>query len=799
MTAIMSGGAIPEVFDYRVVLEPEGFQVGTLNEDFAIESLPGDIFQLGNTSWRILQIAGGVVRVADAKGQPPSMPFWLGEAPARSDEMSTAVSRLRAAIDELLPAPEVPRHDAELEKAIGWLMQDYGLVRSPAEQIAVYCAEGKRALGVVPSKDTLVLERFFDESGGMQLVLHAPFGSRVNRAWGLALRKKFCQSFNFELQAAATEEGIILSLGPSHSFPLEEVFRYLNPKSVFETLTQAVLDSPIFETRWRWTTTLALAVPRTRNGMKMPAQIQRMIAEDLLAGIFPDAKACFENIQGSREVPCHPLVEQAMRDCLEEAMDLPQLTTILQRIFDGQVRCVGKDTPEPSVFSHELVNSAVYTFLDDAPLEERRTRAVHTRRATEPRSADDLGALDPAAIERVREEAWPSAETVDELHDALLLTGFIRADELEAEQSHWPQLFDTLIANGRAFDADGYWISIERFDEFNAVRPQAHVPPIPERLRREWTREDALRELTRSRLDVLGPVTAQQLAGDLKLADTRDIDAALLALETEGRVLRGYFSPAYDGSPLEWCDRRLLARIHRYTLNRLRAEIEPVLAADFMRFLLHWQHVDPEDQVVGVDGLAGVIAQLDGYEVAADAWEKHVLPARVREYDASLIDTLCLSGRVAWGRLTPMETAGKAPLKTSPIALMLREHAGLWRVAAQADTSLLTSEAHAVLEALRGRGALFFHEIVTATRLLPTLVERALGELAGAGLVTADSFSGLRALLTPPEKRKSLSGRGSGRASMYGVDTAGRWALLGGEAPSGEGNEALERTEPIAR
>ncbi|MDB5809079.1 MAG: putative ATP-dependent helicase [Betaproteobacteria bacterium] len=795
MTAIMSGGAIPEVFDYRVVLEPEGFQVGTLNEDFAIESLPGDVFQLGNTSWRILQIAGGVVRVADAKGQPPSMPFWLGEAPARSDEMSAAVSRMRAHADRLLPSPETPRCQSELNEAVAWLERDYGLSRSPAEQIATYFAEGKRALGVVPSEETLVLERFFDEGGGMQLVLHAPFGSRVNRAWGLALRKKFCQSFNFELQAAATEEGIILSLGPSHSFPLEEVFRYLNPKSVRETLTQAVLDSPIFETRWRWTTTLALAVPRMRNGTKMPAQIQRMIAEDLLAGIFPDAKACFENIQGAREVPCHPLVEQAMRDAVEEAMDLPRLITILERIFRGEVKCVGRDTPEPSVFSHELVNSAVYTFLDDAPLEERRTRAVHTRRSTEPRSADDLGALDPAAIERVREEAWPLAESADELHDALLLTGFIRSDELTADEAHWRELFDALVANGRAFNAGGFWIAVERFDEFNAVKPQPLAPEIPERLRREWTREDAMRELQRSRLDVLGPVTARQLADDLQLQGVSEIDAALLALETEGRVLRGYFSLAHDEKPaLEWCDRRLLARVHRYTLNRLRAEIEPVLAADFLRFLLHWQHVDPEDQLVGVDGLAGVIAQLDGYEVAADAWEKHVLPARVREYDASLIDTLCLSGRVAWGRLTPMETAGKAPLKSSPIALMLREHAALWRVAAEVHTSLLTSEAGAVLDALRARGALFFHEMVAATRLLPTLVERALGELAGAGLVTADSFSGLRALLTPPEKRKNLSGRGSGRASMYGVDTAGRWALLGGESI-----DAPARVEPIAR
>jgi ATP-dependent Lhr-like helicase len=303
LTAIQSGGAIPEVFDYRVRLEPEGLFIGTLNEDFAIESLPGDIFQLGNTSWRILQIGNGVVRVADAKGQPPSMPFWLGEAPSRSDEMSAAVSKLRAAADARLPGPEQPRKADELEATAKWLEEDYALPRSAAEQIAAYLAEGKRALGVLPTAETPVLERFFDEAGGMQLVLHAPLGSRINKAWGLALRKKFCQTFNFELQAAATDEALVLSLGPAHSFALDEVFRYLNPKTVRETLEQAVLQSPIFETRWRWTTTLALAVPRSRNGARLPAQIQRMIAEELLASIFPDAAACQDNIQGARGCP----------------------------------------------------------------------------------------------------------------------------------------------------------------------------------------------------------------------------------------------------------------------------------------------------------------------------------------------------------------------------------------------------------------------------------------------------------------------------------------------------------------
>jgi ATP-dependent Lhr-like helicase len=793
MTAILSGGAIPEVFDYRVRLEPEGVFIGTLNEDFAIESLPGDVFQLGNTSWRILQIGNGVVRVADARGQPPSMPFWLGEAPSRSDEMSAAVSKLRASADARLPGPDEPRRPDELEAATSWLERDYALPRAAAEQVAAYLAEGKRALGVVPTAATPVLERFFDEAGGMQLVLHAPLGSRVNKAWGLALRKKFCQSFNFELQAAATEEALVLSLGPAHSFALEEVFRYLNPKSVRETLVQAVLDSPIFETRWRWTTTLALAVPRNRNGARLPAQIQRMIAEELLAAIFPDAAACFENIRGARELPEHPLVDQALRDCLEQAMDLPRLIEYLQKVFAGELECVARDTPEPSVFCHEILNSAAYTFLDDAPLEERRTRAVYTRRATEARSADDLGALDAGAIERVREEAWPAADTADELHDALLLAGFIRAGEAAP---HWRTLLDQLIAAGRAHDAGGFWISVERFDELNAVVPQSTTPLMPERLRKTWTPEDAACELIRGRMEVLGPMTARGLADSLGLRETSPVDGALLALEGEGKLLRGRFTPGAD--MLEWCDRRLLARIHRYTLNRLRAEIEPVSAADFMRFLLHWQHAAGDARLSGAEGLAAVIEQLDGFELPAGAWESDVLAARVQDYEPGFIDRLCLSGRMAWGRITPANGSAKAPLRSSPIALMPREHAALWRTAADPGAGELGSDAHAVYEALRTRGASFFHELAAATGLLRTQVERALGELAGAGLVTADSFSGLRALLAPSERHRRRSRR---RGSEVGVDTAGRWALLHGGAPAAEDAKAHAemRIETTAR
>jgi ATP-dependent Lhr-like helicase len=742
MNAIMNGGAIPEVFDFRVVLEPEGHVVGSINEDFAIESLPGDVFQLGNTSWRILKIGNGVVRVADAKGQPPSMPFWLGEAPARSDEMSAAVSRLRAAVDAVLPAPDRPRKDDELDSAIALLERDYFLSREAAAQVANYLGEAKRSLGVVPTMDTIALERFFDESGGMQLVLHAPFGSRINRAWGLALRKKFCQGFNFELQAAATEEGLILSLSSVHSFPLEEVFRYLNPNTVRETLTQAILQSPIFETRWRWSSTLALAVPRNRGGGRVPNQLQRMYSEDVLQAVFPDAVACQDNLQGAREIPDHPLVNQALRDALEEAVDASGLERQLRRLYAGEIRTVARDTPEPSVLSHELLNSAVYTFLDDAPLEERRTRAVQTRRATEVRSAGDLGALDAAAIERVREEAWPIANTPDEMYDALMVAGYIRQSELAPG---WPSLLGQLGA--RVLKKDDAWFALERKD-------------------------DAPIDLVASRLEVLGPVT-ERSASLSRGNGSPDASSALLALEGQGRILRGRFTP---GTPeVEWCDRRLLARIHRYTLSRLRAEIEPVTAAEFLRFLTHWQHLAAEDAVHGVEGLVAVVGQLEGFELAASAWEHEVLPARVADYGGELIDQLCLTGRVAWGRLTP---GNKAPLRTSPVALLLREHGSQW-ASPPHEADSLGSEATAVRAALVKKGASFFHELVSASGLLPALVERGLAELAGAGIATADSFAGLRALLARQDKRRRA------------IETAGRWSLL----PTGtRDHEAIART-----
>jgi len=812
LLAITSGGAIPDTADYRVVLEPQGTFLGTVNEDFAVESTAGDIFQLGNLSWRILRVQQGVVRVEDAHGQPPGLPFWLGEAPARSVELSRAVSELRRELDDRLEHPE---------QAAGWVASlvapaadgagtDGGVERVAAAQVVSYLGESQRVLGTLPTQETIIAERFFDESGGMQLVIHAPFGSRVNRAWGLALRKRFCRQFNFELQAAATEDALLLSLGPQHSFPLETVFRFLHPDSVRDILVQALLDAPMFGTRWRWNTTIALAIPRNRGGRKVPPQLQRMEADDLLAAAFPDAAACLENIPGDREVPDHPLVRQTIDDCVHEAMDLDGLIAILHRLGAGEIRAIGRDLPEPSPLSHEILNARPYAFLDDAPLEERRTQAVYTRRTLEPGSADDLGALDLAAIERVRAEARPDPRNADELHDALLTSGFLtEAEGLAGEPGSWQPLLEELTAAGRAralsAGATGprLWVATERLDELAALHPTSFPGSAA-----KATPDAALRELLRGRLGILGPTTASALAASLGVTES-DSQAALAALEGEGVVLRGRFTPGNADGTLEWCDRSLLARIHRYTITRLRAEIEPVSAADFMRFLFTWQRVHPQRHVAGLEGLAGVVEQLDGFEVPAGAWEADVLAGRCEEYDPALLDTLCLTGRVAWGRLSGQaiaravgangasadpqasrRTAG--PIRTTPIALFLRQHAGQWlRQQASPEDGVLSEYARRLREVLTQRGASFFHELVAGSGLLPTQVEQALGELAATGIVTSDGFAGLRALITPSAKRKPLgSAHRRHRTVPFGIETAGRWSLLNGGSPLAAATEA---------
>jgi ATP-dependent Lhr-like helicase len=782
ITAVTSGGTIPDNADYAVLLEPESQIIGSVNEDFAVESMGGDIFQLGNNSYRILRVERGTVRVEDAHGQPPTIPFWLGEAPGRSAELSQAVSRLREEIAACL------RDEPSGASAVRWLETEVGLASPAAVQLVEYLAAGNAALGCLPTLDTIVFERFFDSVGGMQLVIHSPYGSRVNRAWGLALRKRFCRKFNFELQAAATEDNIVLSLTTAHSFELAEVARYLNSASVREVLIQAMLDAPMFITRWRWVAGVSLALPRFRGGRKVPPQLARMDAEDLIGATFPDQIACAENLVGEREIPDHPLVRQTIVDCLTEAMDIDGLEQLLTRIEAGDIRVVARDLTEPSPLALEVLSARPYAYLDDAPLEERRTQAVMNRRWLAPEDAAELGRLDPEAIARVQAEAWPDAANADELHDALAWLGVLSENEAAAVPG-WRDWLADLARDRRAarlhLSRTALWVTAERLPQVAAVWPGARLDPAIEapaaHAEKIWSREEALVELVRGRLEGQGPVTQGALAGLFELPPS-DIAIALAALEAEGFAFRGRFL-AIDED--QWCERRLLARVHRYTIKRLRAEIEPVAARDFLRFLLTWQRVAADARMEGPEAIEAVVEQLEGFAAPAAAWESEILPARLGGYDPDWLDDRCLAGRVTWRRLAPRNGRGNgaerrpAPVRSTPIVLLARRHALLWAARSPADETPVSPRAQAVADAIRDHGASFFDELVGASGLLPSQVEEALAELVALGLVNSDSFAGLRALLVPSaERRPGPGGRRRRRTVKFGMEDAGRWALV---------------------
>ena len=874
LTAMTSGGAIPDNADYDVVLEPHGTRLGSVNEDFAIESLPGDIFQLGNTSWRILRIERSSVRVEDAHGQPPNLPFWLGEAPGRTGELSDSVCDLLGWLARRFEAAGASATDGDVRtRFVHELVERIGVGTDAAEQIVDYLCTAHAALGALPDRDTVVLERFFDESGGMQLVIHSRFGSRLNRAWGLALRKRFCRKFNFELQAAATEDAIVLSLGESHSFALDEVARYLSPETVRDVLTQALLDAPMFDVRWRWNANVSLAIPRFRGGAKVPPNIQRMQAEDLVAAVFPDQIACAENLAGPRAIPDHPLVEQTIADALTEAMDIDGLETLVTRLRDGDLRVVSRDLTEPSPLAAEVLDARPYAFLDDAPLEERRTRAVSMRRGLDPASAADIGRLDVDAIDRVCDEAWPDAATPDEVHDALVVLGFATTAEAIAgrgadpadvarklasgERSGWSAHLDALVASGRAtrFRTPGsgpvLWCAAERLAEIEAALGGGRADPplaLPEELRTASGRDAALAEVLRARLGSLGPVTAARLASDIGVTAV-DVDVALVALEAEGCVLRGQFTPG--AASMEWCERRLLARIHRYTLGRLRREIEPVSRAEFVRFLFEWQRVKPDDRREGDEALAAVVAELEGFAAPAAAWESEILPARIVGFTPDMLDRLCLAGRASWARPAPpvRETPGRSfgPIRSTPIALFSRHgrrQASLWLAPAVADGELptgprpfpdsmaledseaedrnadgtggsatfssgagkdvsgtsndvvpqggdaapasLSTGARGILAYLETRGASFFDDILAETGASGLDAAAALGELIAQGRVSADGFAGLRAFTGASARR------------LRAVAEAGRWSCVTRRAADA-GNVGEDGIEAVAR
>lgn len=778
LTAVTSGGTIPDNADYSVLLEPQGLNIGSVNEDFAVESIAGDIFQLGNTSYRILRVETGKVRVEDAQGQPPTIPFWLGEAPGRSNELSFAVARLQAQLDELLAATP-----GDLQPALDWLTDTLGLNLASAEQLVDYLARARLTLGALPSQDTLVMERFFDESGGTQLIIHSPFGSRINRAWGLALRKRFCRTFNFELQAAASEDAIVLSLSTSHSFELDDVWRYLHSNSAEHILTQAVLEAPLFGVRWRWNAGVALALPRYSGGRKVPPQIQRMKSEDLIASVFPDQIACVENLAGEREIPDHPLVEQTLDDCLHEAMDSEGWLALLRRMEQGDIRLISRDLPAPSPLAAEILSARPYTFLDDAPLEERRTQAVLNRRWSDPQSTNDLGALDAEAIAAVRDEAWPTPTGLDEMHEALMSLACITDAEARANPN-WLEWLNTLTDSGRASRLQinakqSLWLPPERLTCLRAIYPQATLFPSLEALpgfNETWEPDEAVLEVVRARLSAFGPLSLKAIAEPLGLPALQ-VTQALAQLEREGYVLRGQFSP--DAREEEWCERHLLARIHRYTVKRLRREIEPVALQDFMRFLFDWQHLSTLSRGQGSAVLPAIISQFEGYPAAASAWDSDILPARLKDYSASWLDELCRSGKLVWTRLTARNKSAGTALRSTPILLLPRSQVGLWSsLTEQTPVNELSPKTQKVHAALSQHGALFFDELIHEAHLLRSELEIALQELVGAGLVNADSFAGLRALITPASKRQNRSSRRGRGAFVGGMDDAGRWALL---------------------
>ncbi len=761
LAAITSGGAIPDNANYAVTAEPDGRNIGTVDEDFAMESLAGDTFLLGTQSWRIKRVGSGRVYVEDAHGAPPSVPFWLGEAPGRSAELSKSVSDLRAAL---------------VEQGFG-LQSECALDESGAKQAIAYIQAGAAGLPSLPSQTTIVAERFFDEAGGMQLVIHAPFGSRINRAWGLALRKRFCRTFNFELQAAATDNGLLISLSELHAFPLELVFEFLRPATLEHVLTQAMLAAPMFTARWRWNVSRALAVLRFRGGNKVPAHIQRMRSDDLLASVFPDQVACAENLTGEIRVPEHPLVKETIDNCLHEAMDLDGLTELLEGILDGRIRALARDNAEPSVFAHEILSANPYAYLDDAPLEERRARAVQLRSSLRTDFVGGAGILDPAAIAEISAEVWPEVRDADELHDALLTLITL------PPVAEWQVHFEELEATGRASTVSRggrpFWIATERRQALDDC-----VLTV-----RGW-------------MESLGPTTIGALSERLALS-REDVERALLTLEAEGQVLRGRFSVPEGVGEMEWCNRRILARIHRATIGQLRREIEPVSALDFQRFLCRWQHIAPGAQLHGVDGTLQIIQQLQGYEIPAASWEAEVLARRIANYTPDYLDELCLSGEVMWGRLSPhpaMEDgSGRRvrPTRLAPISLFLRENFD-WLAeqptaddenrssAPQGVRSPLSPVARDILAALEQHGASFFTDLARITRHLPSEVEDALWELVAAGVVTADGFENLRALIDPKRRR----GEGRGRIARP-RHAAGRWALMRRAADNGGGPERI--------
>jgi ATP-dependent Lhr-like helicase len=807
MIAISNGGAIPDNSLFNVILQPEGVQIATLDEHFAVDSSPGDVILLGTSSWRIQRVeAIGRVLVEDAHGAPPTLPFWFGEAPQRTSVLSDGVGELREQISALtsnVTPGYLSAAQPEVSSAIGWLMEACGVCPSGALQLIAYIVTGRAVLGAVPSKTTIIAERFFDDGGGMQLILHAPFGGRINKAFGLALRKRFCRGFNFELQAAATDNGINISLAEQHSFPLADVFRFLTEHTAKELLEQAAIASPIFKNRWRWAAGRSLQLLRFSKGKRIAPQIQRTRSEDLMASVFPQAAACFETIVGDIQIPDHPLVNEVMQDVLQEAMDLEGLIELLRGIETGAIRCLAIDTPTPSVFAHELLNANPYAYLDEAGLEERRAHATSLGRTL----PDEPGRIDPHAIAAIRKEIWPDLRDEHELHDLLHSLIVLPLHSIDREEArHWPAFYERLTRSGRAHAiarahtiacaGAPCWVATERLPHIAALYSMARDASAGQATS-SVTKEAALQQCVQGWLQILGPTTANAFAHTLGL-DPAPVFQAFLAMEMQGLLMRGAFEyPAAATDPsanpdheIEWCERRILQRIHRRTVATLRKQIEPVTPAVYMRWLLTWQHLAPQTQLSGEEGVLDALRKLEGFEAPAIEWERTLLPARVANYDSRWLDGLCLSGAVGWGRISPHPAWSSGdgasprrviPTNAAPITFYIRETAD-WLPHALARQSVeeenlaaaLSPEALTLRTLLERRGACFANDIQRIANLTRAQTQHALWELATAGLASADGFDQLRACMDP--RRKSTTTETPGRRATR--SSAGRWSLL---------------------
>jgi len=495
---------------------------------------------------------------------------------------------------------------------------------------------------------------------------------------------------------------------------------------------------------------------------------------------FPDQLACLENIAGDREIPDHPLVNQTIIDCLHDAMDIERLENVIRDIEDGRIKVEVRDLREPSPLAAEIVNARAYSFLDGAPLEERRTRAVVSRRWLDPEEAKDLSVLDPFGIEQVLKQIWPDMSGLDEIHDALLTSGYLMDNEVEVSERN---LLNALQINHRAVSLQRgihtLWFAAERIGWIKSVfstlgttlclEPEDIEAHLPENLSNLSLKpEDALRDLIRSRLGIVGPITVQALAIPLNLSSTT-IETALCALEAEGSVLRGAFS---EKQAVEWCDRRILSRIHRNRIGEQRKQVTAVSGSQFMRFLFGWQRVLSGNQPEGPHGLAAVLEQLEGYEAPARSWESSLLPARLPQYDPAWLDQLCLSGKIVWSRLRSPRS-GTSPLRTTPIAFCTRRQLRVWQTQGNApEHQGLSGSAKSIIDCMNDNGSLFFDELTEISGLLPTQAEKALAELVARGWVYSDGFSGLRGLLVPEQRRQKY------RHYRFGLDEAGRWNLV---------------------